>query len=92
MIWEPKYAPAVDDIMKFTREYRHALMFMMHRIGIMNTLMNTPNHPGVSKLPAYENELNQLHIHAKLVVEFNMDSIHVKVGRQEDTNLFAEFA
>ena len=25
MIWEPKYAPVIDDIMKFTREYRQAV-------------------------------------------------------------------
>jgi hypothetical protein len=65
---------------------------MMHRFGIMNTLMNTPNHPGVSKLIGYEEALDQLHIHSKLVVELNMDSIHVKVGRQEDKDLFVEFA
>ncbi len=58
MIWKPKYASAIDDIMNFTREYRQAVMFMMHRIGIMNALMNTPNHPGVSKLKRYEDALN----------------------------------
>jgi hypothetical protein len=40
----------------------------------------------------YEEALNQLHIHAKLVVELNMDSIRVKFGRQEDDDLFVEFA
>ena len=32
MIWEPKYVLAIDEVMKFTREYRQAVMFMMHRI------------------------------------------------------------
>jgi hypothetical protein len=67
-------------------------MFMMHHIGIMNALMNTPNHPGVSKFMGYEDALNQLHIHAKLVVELNMDSIHIKVERQEGNDNFVEFA
>ena len=92
MIWEPKYVPAIDEVMKFTREYRHDVMFMMHRIGIMNALTNTPNHPDVSKLMGYEDALNMLHIHVKLVVEFNMDSIHVKVVKNDDNTLFVEFA
>ena len=92
MIWEPKYAPAIDEVMKFTREYRHAEMFMMHRNGVMNALMNTSNHPGVSKLTGYEVALNQLHIHTKLVVELNMDSIHIKVDKNDDATIFVEFA
>ena len=93
MIWEPKYAPAIDEVMKFTSEYRHAVMYMMHRIGMMNYLMNTPtSHPGVFKLTGFEESLNQLHVHAKLVVELNMDSIHIKVERQEDNVIFVEFA
>ena len=67
-------------------------MFMMHRIGILNALMNTPNHPGVSKLMGYDDALNQLHIHAKLVVELNMDSIHIKVVKNDDGTIFLEFA
>lgn len=92
MIWEPKYAPALDEIMEFTREYRQAVMFMIHRIGMMNALMNKPNHPGVSKLMGYDDALNQLHIHAKLVVELNMDSIHIKVVKNDDGTIFVEFA
>jgi hypothetical protein len=92
MVWEPKYAPAIDEIMQFTREYRQAVMYMMHRFGMMQSLMDAPRHPCTSKLTGYEESLDLLHIHAKLVVELNMDSIHVKVGRQEDNSLFVEFA
>jgi len=38
VIWEFKYATAIYDIMKFTREYRQAVMFVMHRIGIITTI------------------------------------------------------
>ncbi len=92
MMWEPKYAPAIDEIVKFTSEYRQAFLFMMDRIGKMNTFMTTPNHPGVSKLTGYDDALNQLHIHAKLVVELNMDSIHIKVVKNDDGTIFVEFA
>jgi hypothetical protein len=92
MMWEPKYAPAIDEIVKFTSEYRQAFLFMMDRIGKMNTLMTTPNHRGVSKLTGYDDALNQLHIHAKLVVELNMDSIHIKVVKNDDGTIFVEFA
>jgi len=92
MIWEPKYAPAIDDIMKFTREYRQAVMFMMHRIGIMHALMYKPNHPGLPELVGYDDALNQLHEYAKLVVELNMDSITIKVVKNDDGTIFVDFA
>ena len=67
-------------------------MFMMHRIGVMHTLANKPNHPGVSKLTGYDDALNQLHEYAKLVVELNMDSINIKVVKNDDGTIFVEFA
>ena len=87
MVWEPKYAPAVDDILCFTKEYKEAVMFMMHRIGSMHSLMDAPNHPCLDKLNGYDEALNDLHVHAKLVVELNMDSINVRVKRHEDNTL-----
>jgi hypothetical protein len=33
MVWKPMYAPAVDDILRFTNEYKEAVMLMMYRIG-----------------------------------------------------------
>jgi hypothetical protein len=54
--------------------------------------MDAPRHPCTSKLAGYEESLELLHIHAKLVVELNMDSIHIKVGRHEDNSVFVEFA
>ena len=91
MIWEPKYAPAVDDILHFSKEYKEAVMFMMYRIGTMQSLMDGPNHPCIDKLNGYDDTLNDLHIHAKLVVELNMDSINVRVKRHEDSTLHVEF-
>ena len=45
MVWEPKYAPAIDDILRFTNEVKEAVMFMMYRIGAMQSLIDGPNHP-----------------------------------------------
>jgi hypothetical protein len=92
MMWEPRYAPAIDDIVKFTSEYRQAVMFMMHRIGMMHSFMDTPNHPCIPKLLGYDDALNQLPIHAKLVVELNMDSIYVKIDRREGDDILVEIA
>ena len=82
MVWEPKYAPAIDDILRFTNEYKEAVMFMMYRIGAMQSLMDGHNHPCLYKLNGYEETLNDIHIHVKLVVELNMDSINVHVKAQ----------
>jgi hypothetical protein len=92
MVWEPKYAPAVNEIMKFTREYRQGVLFMMHRMGMMHSLMTTPNHPSISKLLGYDEALNQLHEYAKFVVELNMDSVNIKVVKNDDGTIFVEFA
>jgi hypothetical protein len=92
MVWEPKYAPAVDDILRFSKEYKEAVMFMMFRIGSMHSLMDGPNHPCLDNLKGYDETLNDLHVHAKLVVELNMDSINVRVKRHEDNTLDVKFA
>jgi hypothetical protein len=91
MVWEPKYAPAVDDILRFSKEYKEAVMFMMYRIGSMHSLMDGPNHPCLDSLNGYDDALNDLHVHAKLVVELNMDSINVHFKRHEDNTLHVEF-
>jgi hypothetical protein len=91
MVWDPKYAPAIDDSLCFTNEYKEAVMFMMYRIGAMQSLMDGPNHPCLDKLNGFEETLNDLHIHTKLVVELNMESINVHVKRHVDNTLRVEF-
>jgi len=65
-----------------TSIYKEAVMFMMYRIGAMQSLMDGHNHPCLYKLNGYEETLNDIHIHVKLVVELNMDSINVHVKAQ----------
>ena len=92
MIWEPKYAPAADDILHFSNEYKEVVMFMMSRIATMQSLMDGPNHPCLEELEDFDNGLNKLHVHAKLVVELDMDSINVHVKKHEDNTLHVKFA
>ena len=92
LVWEPKYAPAIQDILRFSVEYRYATMFMMHRMGSMHSMMDGPNHPCLGNLMGYEAALDQLHLHDRLVVEMNMDSIDVKTTRNEDNSLVVEFS
>ena len=92
MVWEPKYAPAIDEILRFSKEYKDAVMFMMYRIGSMQSMMDAPNHPCLNQLNGYDETLDKLHIHSKLVVELNMDSINVDVKRHEDNSLHVDFA
>jgi hypothetical protein len=92
LIWESKYAPAVEDILRFGPEYKYAVMFMMNRMGQLHSMMDAPNHPCLDNLRSYEEGLDDLHIHQKLVVELNMDSITVKVAREADNTLFVEMA
>ena len=92
MVWEPKYAPAVQDVLRFGHEYKYAIMFMMSRMGQLHSMMDGPNHPCIGSLKSYEDDLDALHIHQKLIVELNMDSINVKTTRNEDNNLSVETA
>ncbi len=92
MVWEPKYAPAVQDVLRFGHEYKYAIMFMMSRMGQLHSMMDGPNHPCLGSLRSYEDDLAALHIHQKLIVDLNMDSINVKTTRSEDNNLFVEMA
>jgi hypothetical protein len=92
LVWEPKYAPAIQDILRFGVNYKHAIMFMMFRMGAINSMMDGPNHPCLGNLKSFEDDLNELHIHDKLIVEMNMDSIDVKTTRHVDNNLFVEFS
>ncbi len=59
MVWEPKYAPAVEDILKFSKDFKDAVMFMMFRIGSMQSLMDGPNHPCLDQLKGYDETLNE---------------------------------
>lgn len=90
MIWEPQYAPAIQDILKFSNEYKHAVMFMMNRMGQMHSLMDGPRHPCLYELVDFDVALNELHVHHKLVVELNMDAIDVVVKKHEDGALVVE--
>lgn len=92
LVWEPIYAPAIQDILQFSIEYRHAVMFMMHRMGSMHTLMDGPNHPCLGGLISFQDALKELHVHDRLIVELNMDSIDVKTTRNTDNSLFVEFS
>jgi hypothetical protein len=40
----------------------------------------------------YDDALNLLPVHAKLVVELNMDSIYVKIDRREGDDILVEIA
>jgi hypothetical protein len=58
MVWEPKYGPAIQDIMRFMVEYKHAILFMMRQIGELQTMMDVPNHPCLGDLASYEMALD----------------------------------
>ena len=90
MIWEPQYAPAIQDILAFSEEYRHAVMFMMNMMGQMHSLMDGPRHPRLDELVDFDVALNELHVHHKLVVELNMEAIDVEVNKHEDGSLLVE--
>ena len=92
LVWEPKYAPAIQDILRFEKEYKHAIMFMMYRMGSMHSMMDGPDHPCLGNLKSFETDINELHLHDKLIVDLNMDSIDVKITRHADNTLFVEFA
>lgn len=90
LMWEPQYAPAIQDVMRFSVEYKHAVMFMMYRIGTMHSMMDGPNHPCLNELVSFDEAINELHVHHKLVVELNMDAIDVNITKHEDNALVVE--
>ncbi len=58
----------------------------------MHFFMDGPDHPCLVHFPSFDDAINTLHPHSKLVVELNMDSITVKSTRNRDNSLVVEFA